>query len=271
MSIKAYLKRVYTEWIDFPHKEGTDLLGQFRIERFLGMGSYGLTYLCRDMGTGEEVVLKQAKPSKKQLGRDLLLREYEIMQRLQHPSIPHCVAAVHERKQMYMITEYVKGQTVEDLIFARGYRYSEHEALLLIRKLMEVVRYLHEQRFVHLDIRIPNVILHRDCLHLIDFGLASRIGEPPSQPFGSDEELKRKRTAEIASDLYAIGHFMLFMLYSTYEAGQAQTETGSLSWEEELQLTPATKGMLRKLLQTDAAYGSTEAFIEDLDAILRTT
>lgn len=267
MSLLAYLKRVYVEWIDYPHKEGTVLLGHYRIERFLGMGSYGLTYLCQDLRTGEEIVLKQAKPSKRQLGRDLLMREIDIMRRLQHPSIPRCVATFHESKQLYMITAYISGQTVEDLIFARGYRYSEREALLFIRKLMDVVKYVHAEGFVHLDIRIPNVILQGEQIHLIDFGLASRIGEPAMQEIGMDEEMKLKRTTEVTSDLYAIGHFLLFLLYSTYEADAGQPDTGR-SWEEELQLTSATIRMIRKLLQTDPAYESSQALIDDLEDIL---
>jgi serine/threonine-protein kinase len=263
----AYVKKVYSAWIDYPLQEGKLLHGQYRILRFLGLGSYGLTYLCQDIRTGTELVVKQAKPSKGQLGRDLLRQETEIMRQLQHPSIPSCLTSFQENKHKFMVMHYVKGRTVEDLIFERGAKFSEEEALILIRKLMQVVLYLHRQGFVHRDIRIPNVILQGERIHLIDFGLAARIGDPALQDDATDEALQRRRATEVTSDLYAIGHFVLFMLYSTFESSEVLAD-GAKGWEEELELTPATKRMLRKLLQIDASYTSTQAFIDELEAIL---
>ncbi|MDU0200519.1 MULTISPECIES: serine/threonine protein kinase [Paenibacillus] len=265
MALLAYVKKVYAAWIDYPLQDGTLLQAQYRILRFLGMGSYGLTYLCQDIRTGAELVIKQAKPSKGKLGRDLLQKEIEIMQQLQHPSIPRCLAFFKENKQMFMLMDYVKGQTVEDLIFERGAKFSEKEAISLIRKLMPVVSYLHTQGFVHRDIRIPNVILQGDCIYLIDFGLASRIGEPIEYVEG--EALQRRRATEVTSDQYAIGHFLLFMLYSTFETTDVLEESAK-GWEEELDLSPATKRMIRKLLQIDPAYTSTQAFIDEVNTIL---
>jgi serine/threonine-protein kinase len=267
MGLLAYLKKVYSAWIDYPLQEGKLLHGHYCILQFLGMGSYGLTYLCQDIRTGTELVIKQAKPSKGQLGRDLLRRETEIMRQLHHPSIPSCLTSFQEYKQMYMIMEYVKGQTVEDLIFERGAKFAEKEALSLIRNLMQVVSYLHTQGFVHRDIRIPNVILQGERIHLIDFGLASRIGEPALQDYGTDEALQRRRATEVTSDLYAVGHFLLFMLYSTFESSEILEESAK-GWEEELELTSATKRMIRKLLQIDPTYNRTQDFIDELDASL---
>lgn len=267
MALLAYVKKVCAAWIDYPLQEGKLLQGHYRILRFIGMGSYGLTYLCQDIRTGAEFVIKQAKPSKGRLGRDLLQKEIQIMQQLHHPSIPSCLTSFNENKQLFMIMDYMKGQTVEDLIFERGAKFPENEALGLIRKLMVVVAYLHTQGFVHRDIRIPNVILQGERIHLIDFGLASRIGEPSLQDEGTDEALQRRRATEVTSDLYAIGHFLLFMLYSTYESSEVHEEN-TKGWEQELDLTPATKRMIRKLLQIDPAYTSTQDFIDELDAIL---
>lgn len=263
----AYVKKVYATWIDYPLQEGKLLHGHYRILNFLGLGSYGLTYLCQDIRTGTELVVKQAKPSKGQLGRDLLRQEIEIMHQLRNPSIPNCLMSFQENKQMFMVMDYVKGRTVEDLIFERGAKFSEKEALNLIRKLIQVVFYLHRQGFVHRDIRIPNVILQGERIHLIDFGLAARIGDPALQDDGTDVALQRRRATEVTSDLYAIGHFVLFMLYSTFESSEVLAEKAK-GWEEELELTPATKRMIRKLLQIDSTYTSTQDFIDELDAIL---
>jgi serine/threonine protein kinase len=263
----GYFRSMYEAWIDFPEKEGKMIVGQYRIHRFLGKGSYGLTYLCRHVQSGEEIVVKQAKPSKGKLGRDLLSREIDILGQLEHPSIPRCLASFEYRKQMYMVIEYVQGQTVEDLIFERGAVFSESEALNTVRRLMEIVRFVHEKGYVHLDIRIPNVMLEGEQLHLIDFGLASRLGEPVRAEFGSGEEAMKRRTADVSTDLYAIGHFLLFMLYSAYDPGNSGQEDNS-GWEEELRVSMKTKRMIRKLLQIDPPYTDAEAVIGELDDTL---
>jgi serine/threonine-protein kinase len=259
-----YLRRVVEAWIDFPEREGKIIGGKYRIERFLGMGSYGLTYLCVDTAAGGQVAVKQAKPSKGRLGRELLRREIEIMGQLLHPSIPECLAVIENKKQLYMVTEYVKGQTVEDLIFDRGAVFTEQEALGVVRRLMEIVCFIHDNGFVHLDIRIPNVMLQEDRISLIDFGLASRLGEPARAQPDADEETRLIRTAVVTSDLYAIGHFLLFMLYSGYERSDADSESAS-GWEEELNVSPLTKQMIRKLLQIDTPYTDSREFMRELE------
>jgi serine/threonine-protein kinase len=264
MTLFGYLKRVYEAWIDYPEREGKLLAGKYRIGRFLGMGSYGLTYLCHDIESGEEIVVKQARPSKGRLGRELLCREIEIMGQLEHPSIPRCLALFEYKKRLYMATEYVKGQTVEDLIFERGAVFSEREALCIVRKLVEIVSFVHDKGYVHLDIRIPNVILQGERVHLIDFGLASRLGEPARVEPGAGEEARLRRTADMSSDLYAIGHFLLFMLYSAFDPGDPDVKS-TAGWEEELNVSTVTKRMIRKLLQIDPPYADAQAFLRELD------
>ncbi|MDR6551680.1 protein kinase domain-containing protein [Paenibacillus qinlingensis] len=263
----AYLKQVYEAWINYPRREGEVIRGQYQIERFLGMGSYGLTYLCLDKHSGQEVVAKQAKPSKGQLGRDLLRREATIMNQLEHPSIPKCYTSFEESKRLYMITEYIQGRTVEDLIFERGARFEEKDALQFIRQLLNIVQFIHEHDVVHLDIRIPNVIVHGNHMSLIDFGLAARLGEPARITIDADDELIRRRTVHVTSDLYAIGHFLLYMLYSTYESSHDQEEV-IRGWEEELSISTQTKQMIRKLLQIDPPYANVQACLEELDTVL---
>ncbi|NOU75507.1 hypothetical protein GC098_29730 [Paenibacillus sp. LMG 31458] len=105
-----------------------------------------------------------------------------------------------------------------------------------MRSLLDIVPFIHEKGIVHLDIRIPNVLLYGERMTLIDFGLAARLGEPSLLEIGPGEELIRRRTVAITSDLYAIGHFLLFMLYSTFESNDGQ-EDSTIGWEEELSVT----------------------------------
>ncbi|MFN0222023.1 serine/threonine protein kinase [Paenibacillus sp. KR2-11] len=266
MAVLQYFRNVYASWIDYPLREGRRLGGRYDIERFLGMGSYGLTYLCRDTeASGAEVVVKQAKPSKRELGRRLLRREYEMLERLRHPRIPAAYGLFEDRRCLCLVTEYIAGETVEDLIFREERRFTEEVSLRFVRELLEIVAFVHSQEYVHLDVRIPNVMMRGGELHLIDFGLARRIGDTEGlEPF-ADEETRRRRTPAAKSDLYAAGHFLLFLLYSAYRGDENSPEAG---WEEELTLSEGTRTLIRRLLQEEPPYQDAASCMADLDRVL---
>lgn len=266
----AYLRRVCEAWMDYPHQPGEVIGGRYKVVRLLGIGSYGLTYLCADRETGMNVAVKQAKPSKRTRAVRLLQREADILRQMSHRCIPRYIEWIKPgRNKAYMVSEYIEGSTLEDMIFGQEQRFTETECILYTLKLLERARYVHEQGFVHMDIRIPNVIQRAGELHLIDFGLALAIGEDPQEVFpGSMMQTRdpQRRDAAMYSDLYDIGHFMLFMLYSSYDPVPGQESAG---WQEELDLHPETRLFLERLLQLGPRYEDSAAALQDLGRLSR--
>ncbi|MGF9711949.1 serine/threonine-protein kinase [Paenibacillus sp. JMULE4] len=263
----GYIKQVYQAWIDYPWKEGLLLADRYEIIEFLGEGSYGLTYLCQDTVRGDKVVVKQAKPSKGKRSRHLLEREMAILERLRHPNIPGCRGSFWHNKHLCMAVDWVEGHTVEDLLFEQNRGFSERESLEWIVRLMSIVRFVHAQGYVHLDIRIPNVMIRNGEPVLIDFGLARRVGDVDGSDTDMNEQSGIRRTPEVKSDLYAVGHFLLFMLYLSYEERPGQLEK---DWQEELSLTSHTRKIVRRLLQIEPPYEDASSLIRDLKQALRT-
>jgi serine/threonine-protein kinase len=273
ISLIARTKQLIIRLIDRPFPEGTRLQGSYVIERVLGMGSYGITYLCRDEQAGRQVVLKQILPSKRYGSKGFPVHRYEteLLAELDHPAIPKLLDRFWARGHWFFAMEYMTGRTLEDELFEDGITYSEREALALILSLLDIVEYLHSRGIVHRDIRIPNVIRNGEQLALIDFGLARRIGDPPTliaedlHDYAIEKRIKR--TVAFSSDFYALGHFLLFLLYSTYRIEHEQAE--EKSWEEELTLSPATRRLLRRMLQLDEPYESCVELRAALQATLQ--
>src|SRR5688572_15703400 len=94
-------------WRDYPLQPGAVWEGRYRVERLLGMGSYGQAYVCLDLQSNEFVLLKRNKPSKGRVGIELLRRESAIMERLEHPQIPRRFAYSKRRRDEALIMEYV--------------------------------------------------------------------------------------------------------------------------------------------------------------------
>ncbi|MEB3751562.1 serine/threonine protein kinase [Geobacillus icigianus] len=264
--MKRFMERhpLVARWFDRPHRSGEIVHRRYEVIEELGMGSYGIAYKGRDHDTGRLVVIKQARRTKGEDGRRLLQREAEMLARLRHPQIPMLHDRFVERGQPYLVMEYIDGETVEDHIFHRGVTYTERTAFRLLLDVLDVVRFIHALGIVHRDLRIPNIIWRGGTVFVIDFGLACYIGE--SAQWRDDDPLEKRlrREPHPRSDFYALGHFTLFLLYSAYEP----TSEEEKSWEEELDLSPKARAILRKMLQLDAPYDHINELMMDVNRLL---
>jgi serine/threonine-protein kinase len=258
---------------DQPYQPGT-ILHTYQVETVLGMGSYGIAYKAIHLPTGQPCVLKQVRPSLRRSPKGCAMQQYEqrVLAALDHPQMPRWLESFRHGDDSFLVMSYMEGATLEELLFEQQVRMDERSAALLMKQIGELVLYLHRLGIIHRDVRIPNVIWHDGRPCLIDFGLARFIGDPPTYS-GQEldaypEEKKLKRQVEPASDLYALGHFFLFLLYSGYVAVPGQEER---SWEEELELSPPIHGMLRRLLQLDSPYASVQEWLDELDRYIQTT
>lgn len=269
---KRWRQRIKEWWLDRPHEPGTVVKNRYTVTRMLGMGSYGISYLVFDRMQNEERVLKQVRPSRlnSPKGRPLYEYEIELLATLRHPQMPYLFDAFEENEQLYYVMSYIKGSTLEDMLFEQDASFTEPEAWRVILQILTLVKYLHSRRIIHRDVRIPNVIWNDGTVYLLDFGLARYVDDSPSFLQDTDShywlEKKLKREVHPRSDMYALGHFLLFMLYSTYEADEDEPERG---WERELSLAPETVRMLRRMLQFDQPYETADELEKDILTFLQ--
>lgn len=269
---KRWRQRIKEWWLDRPHEPGTVVKNRYTVTRMLGMGSYGISYLVFDHMQNEEQVLKQVRPSRlnSPKGRPLYEYEIELLATLRHPQMPYLFDAFEENEQLYYVMSYIKGSTLEDMLFQQDASFTEPEAWRVILQILTLVKYLHSRRIIHRDVRIPNVIWNDGTVYLLDFGLARYVDDSPSFLQDTDShywlEKKLKREVHPRSDMYALGHFLLFMLYSTYEADEDEPERG---WERELSLAPETVRMLRRMLQFDQPYETADELEKDILTFLQ--
>lgn len=254
-----------------PYKPGRKI-DKYRIVKVLGMGSYGIAYLAMDLTNHTQVVLKQVKPSLRHSPKGETMQAYEqkVLAALSHPHIPRWLRSFTYRRDSFLVMTFIEGPTLEEALFEQMLVMDEQSAARLMKNIAEIVAHLHEHRVIHRDVRIPNVIWYDDQPYLIDFGLARFIGDSPTYSADSlsdyQAEKQLKREVAPSSDLFALGHFFLFLLYSAYTSDEDAPEK---SWEEELSLSPAVHGMIRRLLQLDAPYPNVREFLDDLERYLK--
>jgi serine/threonine protein kinase, bacterial len=238
-------------------------IDDYQIIRLVGKGSYGTTY-CVLLPSGEEAILKRIRPYKKLFSNHVqyVQNERDALETLSHPHFPAFIRAGEYKGISYFVMKKMRGRTFEELIFQEGKKYSEEESLRVSLQLITLVDVIHQKGFVHRDLRIPNILFDHGAIHIIDFGLACEM-ETDSQVPEAHKDYMREKSKK--SDYYAIGHFLLFLLYSSYEPVSSRDK----SWEEQLPIHHDTKAILRKLLQIDEEYHDGSELIEDLVKVIQ--
>lgn len=230
---------------------------RYQVLRFLGAGSYGIVYLCKDLITKENRVIKQLRPSKQRYKKEaeMFKNEISILSRLKHPNIPVLNEAFSDHGHTFYAMSFIEGECLEDELFLSQTKYSEKEALQILVRLLELVDDLHQKGIFHQDLRTANILFKNMEPFLIDFGLAQQ-----SDSIYQQEDLLQMKL----QDYYDLGDLLLYLLYTTYTSQNKK----ALPWTEELTLKKETVHLLKKLLRLHEPYTNTRDILIDVAAAI---
>ncbi len=198
------------------------LRGRYSIIRPIGQGGFGKTYLAQDTDRRSAYcVVKQFSPSPAiqnhppalEKARDLFNLEAEKLLHLEdHPQIPTLFAYFESDSRLYLVQQFIKGQTLLDELEGEG-TFSEAKIRELLGDLLPVLQFVHARKVIHRDIKADNIIRRESDgkLVLIDFGVAkqwagtllSQGGTMTGTPGYAPVEQMRG-VAYPASDLYSL-------------------------------------------------------------------
>ena len=167
-------------------------LHELEIERVLGSGGFGITYLARDLSLDTWRAVKEYLPREwgtrrrdgtvgpwtggntedYQWGLERFLDEARILARFKHPHIVQVHRVFEALGTAYMVMEYVEGRTLASQAKAAG-ALSEDRVREVLNALTKGLKEVHAAGLLHRDIKPGNVVVRQDGLPvLIDFGAA---------------------------------------------------------------------------------------------------
>ncbi len=153
-------------------------LGDFVVRHRIGEGGFGAVYRAEQPLLGREAVIKvlhgRHRSSKTAIQR--FLREARLASKLDHPYAAHIYAfGVEPDNLMWIAMEYVKGQTLHEVVRSNG-PLPLDELVPLLDRICEVLQAAHDLGIVHRDIKPPNVMVVQRSgsvfPKLLDFGVA---------------------------------------------------------------------------------------------------
>jgi len=215
--------------------------GKYRIERVLGQGGFGITYLAVQTSLDRNVAIKEffmkdfcsRDNTKLTTGstkiveqcRKKFIKEARNLARLSHPNIIGVIDIFEENDTVYYVMPYLTGGSLEDYVKTHG-PLSESEAMKYVRQIASALKYMHEEEHIcHYDVKPANILLdNKGNAMLIDFGISKNYDasghETTTTPIGMSEgyapiEQYQQNVEEFSpvSDVYALGATLYFLLH----------------------------------------------------------
>jgi alkyl hydroperoxide reductase subunit AhpC/predicted Ser/Thr protein kinase len=203
------------------------VIGQYRIEQFIGEGSFGSVFKAQDMTLGRTVALKALKLGTK-APPDAFLAEARAAAALNHPNVCTIFALDSSEGASVIAMEYVSGRPLSKILEGRGMEPT-HVAPI-IHQVASGMAAAHARGIVHGDLKPANIMVAADGLvKIMDFGLARRYRstDSPDQtidwkpgpspgisgtPSYMSPEQAHGRPLTWASDVFSLGLVLYEML-----------------------------------------------------------
>ncbi|MCE9528565.1 MAG: protein kinase, partial [Planctomycetales bacterium] len=203
------------------------MVGKYKLMDQLGTGEMGRVYLGEHTQLARKVSLKILS-RKFTANPDILKKVLDDGRKaaaLDHRNLSHVFDVNSEDERYYLVTEYVEGKDLKQLVEASG-ATSAAQACELIRQAAEGLEHAHAQGVVHGDLKPSNLIIEPSgVVKILDLGLA-RLAEitPPTNGEESTEvatlaaqsfhapELGSKKEVTPLADVFSLGGILYYLL-----------------------------------------------------------
>jgi serine/threonine protein kinase len=261
---------------------------RYEILKKLGVGRSSV-YLCHDIEAPEaKYAIKILPPTADHYEKEIFIKEYFTLQRLEHPNIikAYDLGAVFktdneegiEPGSTYIVLEYFDGKELlsSDVI--------HNETILkeIVKQICAALYYLHQSKYIYYDLKPDNILVSLKGsipqLRLIDLGLAGYSPSPSDYEIKGTAhyiapELLKKEKHNHSVDFYSLGMIIYQIIYNKLPFNaKVELDIYKSAIEDEFEFPPAPSfsqeliNVVKKLLEKDVhqRYSSALAVIKEL-------
>lgn len=194
-------------------------IGGYRILKRIGVGARSTIYLAKEEETNAEIALKRVMFERPEDTRifEQVENEFKIARKLDHPYIRKChklkkIRSMLKVKELLLSMEYFEGTNLED-----SPTLSLGDVLLVFRMVATALNAMHQQGYVHCDIKPNNILMGKTgSIQIIDLGQSCKIGTVKRRIQGTPDyiapEQVRRKPMNPKTDIFNLGATMYWAL-----------------------------------------------------------
>ncbi|CAE7055606.1 unnamed protein product [Rhizoctonia solani] len=206
-----------------PSADGRNRLGEYKVLKNIGEGSFGHVKLAIHTLTGQKVALKyfsKARIKNMKLGARVS-REIQYLRLLDHPHIVKIYEVINTSTDIIMVIEFAGAELFDTL--AKHGRLPEETARSIFQQLVSAVAHSHKYKVIHRDLKPENILIDWSGpipdVKVIDFGLSNVMTDGDflrtscgSPCYACPEVISAKVYAGPEVDVWSIGVILYLML-----------------------------------------------------------
>ena len=246
----------------------TGTLIKYERGKFLGKGGFAKCYELKRVDNGRIFAAKIFDKQGLSNGRSKkkLINEIKIHKKLNNANIVGFEKFFEDKDNVYILLELCSNQTLKELVKRRK-RLNELEVQCYTLQIIRALRYLHNHRIIHRDLKLGNLFLTSKLeLKLGDFGLAAKLeydGQRRKTVCGTPnyvapEILEKKNGHSYEVDIWSLGIVIYTMLFGVppFDANDEKIiykkiKMNSYTFPENIKVENSAKKLISSLLNLD--------------------
>lgn len=209
--VRIFLTELLTNRLENSYVIGVRNIGRYVMTHRIGQGGWSFVYKGRHKNLNMPVAIKMMKHNQA-MDPDFIENfrtEGKTIARLSHPNIVQIYDIEEKYRTIFIIMEYLDGESLEALLGRKG-SLPFARALDFLLQICSGLAYAHDREIVHRDIKPANIlIMDNDRIKLLDFGLACTPGEEDFELAGTVQYMSPEQIegdpVDLRSDIYSLG------------------------------------------------------------------
>lgn len=199
---------------------------KYEILKLVGQGGMSKVYLAMDKRLNKQWAVKEIEKRAKDRNNEIVIQsaiaEANLIKQLDHPAIVRIVDIIDNGNVIYIIEDYIEGETLGTILENNGAQPQE----LVIEwamQICEALEYLHTRKppIIYRDMKPANVMLKPDGnIKVIDFGIAREYKDQSladtvslgTKGYAAPEQFGGKGQTDVRTDIYCLGVTLYHLL-----------------------------------------------------------
>ena len=209
--VRIFLTELLTNRLECSYVIGVRNIGRYVMTHRIGYGGWSFVYKGKHKTLNMPVAIKMMKHNQA-MDPDFIenfRREGKIIALMSHPNIVQIYDIEEIYRTIFIIMEYLDGESLETLLERKG-SLPFSRVLDFLLQICSALAYAHDKEIVHRDIKPANIlIMDEDRIKLLDFGLACTPGKEDFEQTGTVQYMSPEQIegdpVDLRADIYSLG------------------------------------------------------------------